>query len=246
MRIFWCILLWFGFSQTTLAQQAMPDSSTITHQRRFSSAQLNEWRQQRQFRYDDYNRGLTWWQKLKQWFWLKVAEIFRTRAGRTSFWAIVILLSLAIIAFVVWKLTGKGNSLWERRNKGEIIATEISENIHEINFAEAISKALQEKNYRLAVRLQYLQLLKLLTGKELIHWQAGKTHRAYMAELWQEDHAHIVPEFKEAAGLFDYAWYSDLPVSSSDYDSIYSLYQSIQEKTSQKEAVTHSAESIEQ
>ena len=58
-----------------------------------------------------------------------------------------------------------------------------AENIHEVDFATRLAEAEAAGNCRLAVRLGYLQLLKQLTDRGLIHWQPDKTNHAYLAEL---------------------------------------------------------------
>ena len=57
------------------------------------------------------------------------------------------------------------------------------EDIHEINFEEKITKLVDQKNYKEAIRLSYLRILKQLTDKELIVWKVDKTNLDYVDEI---------------------------------------------------------------
>ena len=69
-------------------------------------------------------------------------------------------------------------------------------------------------NYRLALRLGYLQLLKLLSDQNLIRWQPDKTNHAYLAELPGE---HLRAPFRELTRQFEYVWYGELPLPAGLY-----------------------------
>jgi Mn-containing catalase len=88
------------------------------------------------------------------------------------------------------------------------------ENIHEINFEQAIGSALEQGDFRLAIRLQYLKILKLLTVKELIHWKPNLTNQSYVQELEKTSHHS---DFTEITRYFEFAWYGDFEVSEDGF-----------------------------
>ena len=61
--------------------------------------------------------------------------------------------------------------------------TKETENIFEINFQQEIDKAVQAGNYRLAVRLLFLRLLKNLAEKNIIQYQQDRTNFDYLMQL---------------------------------------------------------------
>jgi len=126
------------------------------------------------------------------------------------FW---ILLALAIIGLLVWVLS-KGEVF--RRNarihpdqpEGD------EENIYEINFEDEIKKAVTLGNYRLAVRLHYLQSLRALADRGLIQYATGKTNGQYLFELAGNP---LYKNFFSLTRHFDYTWYGQFPLSIESY-----------------------------
>ena len=67
--------------------------------------------------------------------------------------------------------------------------------IYGIDFPSEIEKALQNENFREALRLMYLQTLKSLSDYHQIEWQPFKTPTQYTFEFRQSD-------FKRMTSLF--------------------------------------------
>ncbi|HBY68162.1 MAG TPA: DUF4129 domain-containing protein, partial [Flavobacteriaceae bacterium] len=78
------------------------------------------------------------------------------------------------------------------------------------NIRELIEKALQNKEYRLAVRYYYLLILKKLTDAELIDYEFDKTNTDYIAEITSDT---VILPFKKATNLYDYIWYGNFTVT---------------------------------
>ena len=99
---------------------------------------------------------------------------------------------------------------------------ETLENIHEIDFSEQIAIALQNKNYRLVVRLLYLQTLKQLSDKNLIDWQPEKTNQTYVSELKQQPYHQ---QFVSLTNQFEYIWYGEFYIDENTFQPIYQSFQ---------------------
>lgn len=104
----------------------------------------------------------------------------------------------------------------------------LEENIFELPFESEITKAIAVANYRLAVRLLYLQTLKKLDNASLINYQHEKTNHDYLQELKD------TPLFKNFAQLtrhFDYIWYGQFSVSKKVFQYVHqdfiSFYQNL-------------------
>jgi len=93
----------------------------------------------------------------------------------------------------------------------------LSENIHEINFDEAIDEAARQRNYRLATRLLYLQTLKRLTDTGQISYKADKTNRQYVHELSGSPRQ---ADFDELTRQFEFVWYGNFPIDESRFAAI--------------------------
>lgn len=120
---------------------------------------------------------------------------------------------IAIIIYLLFKLFNIRHLIG--RNK-TIIQTEYdvsNENIHELNFATLIKNAVEEKKYRLAVRLQYLNALKILNDKQYIQWSPEKTNIHYVFEL-RDMYKNT---FSDITYIFDWVWYGEHEISEMEY-----------------------------
>lgn len=129
-----------------------------------------------------------------------------------------------LLYFIIKYLMGKdGNFFFGKRNKKlDIEAEELHENIHEINFPESIARFEREKDYRSAVRYQFLLILKKLSDKKLINWNPEKTNKDYTAEL------KVLPlktEFFELSYIFDNVWYGEFNIDGQSYLKFKDQYQ---------------------
>ena len=99
------------------------------------------------------------------------------------------------------------------------------EDIHGIDFEKEISDAVTADNYRLAVRLLYLQTLKKLSDAGLIAWRIDKTNFSYLNELKQAD---FYLSFQRLTTQFENNWYGHLPLDKSEYSEVSREFASLQ------------------
>ena len=98
-------------------------------------------------------------------------------------------LAVVIIGFVLYFLikfliSKEGSFFFGKKNKKINIETqELHENIHEINFMDSIKDYERNRDFRYAVRYQFLWILKILADKNIIEWNPKKTNRDYMTEI---------------------------------------------------------------
>jgi hypothetical protein len=155
------------------------------------------------------------WLRFLRWLaeWLYDPSRKTTRDWLTG------LLVVAVAVFGVWKILGMNSAaLLGRRNAGLNVPYGLhAENIHAINFEREISDALAAGQFRLAVRLHYLQTLKRLTDAGLIDWQPDKTNHAYALELRSSP---LNSEFEGLTTQFERVWYGDFPLESGQFEGL--------------------------
>lgn len=163
------------------------------------------------------------WQRIQKRIMKILESIFgKVDPSKTASYAenIMRIFAVIIIGFVLYFLIkfllGKdGNFFFSKKNKKINIANQdLLENIHEINFSESIEKFERQKDYRSAVRYQFLMILKKLADKKLINWNPEKTNKDYLSELKTND---FKTNFKELAYIFDYVWYGEFEVDEENY-----------------------------
>ncbi|RYF69869.1 MAG: DUF4129 domain-containing protein, partial [Cytophagaceae bacterium] len=97
------------------------------------------------------------WDQFWAWFWYKVGELLRTKAYRNIGQYVLILAIAALVVWLLYKADVLANIFPQRAKNTGLGYETLDENIHQINFSDRINEAIDARNYRLAVRLLYLQ-----------------------------------------------------------------------------------------
>lgn len=129
---------------------------------------------------------------------------------------VVIIISLLLFFFKP--------SLFFRNKKKKVSFSIEDENIHALNFEELIKNSLQSEEYTMAIRWEYLRLLKILHRKNLISWDPHKTVNEYVKEVKQ---MKIKEDFKKASHEFLYYRYGNFEASQKDWETFVILIQQI-------------------
>ena len=162
------------------------------------TARLQVWR-----RDDDYAYGrelVPSQDSLMDWVAKRLNEFFENIFGSNFYqdhhdtlWICIGLAALgAVLAFLLWKHP----ELFARSGRRKPMEYEVTEDtIYGVDFPSDIEDALDNENFREALRLMYLQTLKSLSDYLQIEWQPFKTPTQYTFEFRQAD-------FKRMTSLF--------------------------------------------
>jgi hypothetical protein len=133
-----------------------------------------------------------------------------------------ILLVLAVIAIVMRVNDINPIALFRRKNRTIQPAYETgNENISEMDFPVLIDQAVQQNNYRLAVRYHYLQSLSMLAGFGEIELREGKTNREYIQEIKNNEARTI---FRNLVYGFEFVWYGEFLPNEKQYLQLSSAF----------------------
>ncbi|UOG73831.1 DUF4129 domain-containing protein [Hymenobacter tibetensis] len=189
--------------------RALPsDQATTIQFRPPAPERLRAFREQREFRYVTVKSEMSAWDLLWQRFWRWVAELLETQSGQFLWKYGIYAALLAAFVFVVLKLMQVDitRAFGRAPARAPLSYDAQSEDIHALDFDTLLRDAETTGNYRLAVRLGYLEVLKQLTDRGLIRWQPDKTNHDYLFEL----PPGALPEaFRELTRQFDYVWYGE-------------------------------------
>lgn len=129
----------------------------------------------------------------------------------TAAQAVLVILVIGIIAFVIYKLID--GSVF-RANKtiktSPLFELDEEKALSTYDLSAALTEALQQMEYRLALRIYYLMVLKQLWQKKYINWQLDKTNTDYLKEMATNSH---YASFAEVTSLFEYLWYGDQEIT---------------------------------
>ena len=192
--------------------------STNLKPAKFDKEALETFADQTAFQYDgDLVRDISLWDRFWMWFWRLFNELAGSAASNPLSRYFFIGLGVAILLYIVIKIVGTEN-IFSKKSKETILPYDIiNENIHQIDYEKEIQKLIDQKKYRLAIRLLYLRTLKKLSDAEIINWQPEKTNYNYFTEISKPE---IQNEFGVLTHQFDYVWYGDFPVDAQKFEPI--------------------------
>lgn len=193
--------------------------------RNFDIEKLNALKENKDFQYKDNDSKYSF--NIMAWLVDKISSVLEWMFGDVAVgdgkWIAAIIEYLMWAAFIfiiiygIIKMLGiKISSFLFKPSdvKADIPYSIIDENIHELNFDDLIEKSLLEKNYRYAVRLNYLKALKVLADKDLIEWKKNKTNHDYLLEV---ANTPLKNDFASITKTFNYIWYGDKQINLNDY-----------------------------
>lgn len=116
----------------------------------------------------------------------------------------------------------------KRRTSGSgYRADGLEERVKDTEFEPLIDRAMQDGDYRSAIRLMYLHGLQKLDREGRIEWAPDRTNRQYARDLSGTD---LREPFREATRIFDIVWYGDVDVSESDVRRLRPPFDQIREE----------------
>jgi hypothetical protein len=148
---------------------------------------------------------------------VKKSEYKSLRWLDTLLWIIIIGVFIAVIFTY---LSGSNVGLFRRKSK-VIQATDEAEmetvDIFMINYQKEIDKAESSGNYRLATRLLFLKLLKIMSEKNIIQYKQDRTNLDYLFQLQSKGYYNI---FFRITRNYEYSWYGKFDVVEEAYRKI--------------------------
>jgi hypothetical protein len=139
-------------------------------------------------------------------------------------WVFYLGILVAIIFLII-----KGNFRMFSTATNTELNNEITENttiesasqLQNIGFEQQIAAAETQGNFRLAVRLHYLWVIKRLVNKGLIRFHIKKTNVDYCNELIENQHFE---EFKNCTKYYNYVWFGEFVIDAEKYQNIKSIF----------------------
>lgn len=88
------------------------------------------------------------------------------------------------------------------------------EHIDNLDLDALLENAVAQRNYRSAIRYQYLKVLRNLSQKQIIAWQYEKTNQDYEKEIKVPKVKQL---FQEVSYLYDHIWYGQQDIDEQKY-----------------------------
>lgn len=199
------------------------DSSNVIV-RSMDSTKIKSYLKDKDFRYfEDPESTMTLWERLMEWLkrqYLKLTEYDSYNTAWDIFIYLLIALAVVAIVFGIYKSEIKGLFL-SNKNKNKLDVSEYVEDIHTIDYEKMIEEAIANKNFRYAIRLNYLRSLKILSDKEIIYWKIDKTNREFLREIKLNN---LKSKFEKITTDFESIWYGGFEIDLSAYMHLQNYY----------------------
>ncbi len=147
---------------------------------------------------------------------------------QTLLWIIII---GGFAGAIMWYLAESNVGLFRKKNAataGSAEGDEMPEDIFAINYQKEIDKATAQGNFRLAVRMMYLRLLKGLSDKNIIQYKQDRTNLDYLVQVQKTP---LYPHFFRLTRHFEYSWYGHFDVDQEAYRVIAKEFDQFERET---------------
>ncbi len=209
-------------SSDTLMNNAVFDTSKV-EVRTPTESTLNKYRNNKDFIYDRAESSLSFWDKITIWINNRLKELFTSEGFPVIiryFLYLIVAVAAILVIFVLLKSNVRGIFYGKQMNSATRFKI-VDEDINKMDFERRINEAVNNKDYRLAVRLYYLKMLKLLSDKKIIDWQINKTNSAYLKEVRNINlHSH----FDKITSIFEWIWYGEFPIDEANFIKVRDIF----------------------
>jgi len=134
---------------------------------------------------------------------------------------------LALLIFLLIRFflrVNSRNALANKQNSAIVSFTEEEQIIKHEDINALIQKAIEQKQYRLAIRYYYLLTLKTLSENNLISWEQQKTNNDYIDEIKQST---LKSGFEKLTHIYDYVWYGEFNIDALRFASLQTSFNNL-------------------
>jgi len=135
---------------------------------------------------------------------------------------LLFIIGIGALSFLIYQIIIRTQFLQNKKvEKREVTLEYLEQNLPMAEIKSHLQLALENGDYRLALRLQYLSIIKALSENELIEWDEHKTNGDYLRELRSTD---FFKSFRAITNSFEVFWYGDEVVSKNQYEQLAPKY----------------------
>jgi hypothetical protein len=176
------------------------------------------------FLYGRDRTELSFWDLLQRWFWEKVRHwewVERQPLLEKVLLGAVVVLGIWLLVRQLFGVHLRG-LFYSSPQQPSAQFPKMDEDIQKVDFEQHIHDAVEQRHYRLAIRLHYLKSLKMLADQNLIDWKTDKINQDYMRELADSP---LQAPFVEITALFERIWYGDTALVEASFQRTEAVFQ---------------------
>ena len=192
----------------------------------FDQDALNRYKELNEFDYSE-ETGDNWWTQFKRYLKLQWNRLMHwifgdiPKGGFLLFLLqvlpYVILLSMLILLMWLFRRMNPGGILLQSSSQEHVWLDEEEEIVQQRDINHMIEKALADKDYKSAIRYQYLLVLQTLNKHQVINYQSAKTNEEYAREINSEA---LREAFRQLSRVYDYTWYGSFKADKETFNKM--------------------------
>lgn len=142
----------------------------------------------------------------------------------------IIIFAILIFGLLIWLLIGAKYVKNEKNKNNFSMKAFLASEGEDVNIIieTEIDKAIKEKDYTLAIRYIYLDIISSLSIKSYIIWKKDKTNYDYFYEMKSKNIETSNYEF--FTEIYEHTWFGQKPVSEQDFNTIFGKFENYKSK----------------
>lgn len=165
--------------------------------------------------------------RLFRWLWDNTLGYFFNNVDSNVLEIIVYILSLLFIIFIIRqflksKISAPLTSNASFNKPMDYLVKD--DKISGIDFNQYLREALQNNDFKVAVRILYLMLLKNLDDSKKIIWHPGKTNHQYQNEIKEAD---LRNDFSKLTWIYECVWYGGFNIDKRNFNTVHKKFSEI-------------------
>jgi len=138
---------------------------------------------------------------------------------------LLIIVLIGVVIAILYFVLGNENILTPKSRKIKELnlqaVEKIEEDLENHDVAYYLKQAVEKKQFRIAIRLHYLLIIKQLSENKFINWKKDKTNRDYIHET---STFPFSKKFRSSTSIFEKVWYGERHVEEVDFNMIYNEF----------------------
>ena len=225
-------VLCFNYSFTSYATAVYQDKNI------FDQDKLNELKTNDDYNYNIESYESNWWTAFKDWIATQWRNLFGDSLD-SGFWFFIfkvlpyLILGAALI-FIVWFIVraNPGNQIMRQHQASKVTLTEEEELLMTQNLEKMADDAIENEQYRLAIRYLYLNCIKRLDLKGIIKYANDKTNFEYLKEIEFKELSKI---FRQLTIAYEQTWYGQMQFDETYFQNLNQQYETFHNTLDQKQ-----------
>lgn len=155
--------------------------------------------------------------RLQTWLNWFFSRLFGNKVSYSFSKILPYLIIVLVLVLIALKFTGLSLSQLMKPSLVKVGDTGFyseNESIQKANFNALINEALEQNNYRMAIRYSYLLLLQQLHIKGFIEWEKQKSNFDYLLAIKKQN---FYSDFCDITNVYESAWYGETPWTIQEY-----------------------------